>query len=116
MIEEHKEDPVPLVLDKEEVKTVLADSGVSNEKLENFDKCFEATAGEGAELVVNNVVNTRNFEVKTPDVVVKVNPERIDLVQTKVIDGREYLLIALGSDVVVNGINIHRGLAEEDQE
>ncbi len=113
MIEEHKEDPVPLVLDKEEVKTVFASSGVSNEKLEIFDRCYDAAAGERTELVVNNVVNTRNFEVKTPDVVVKVNPERMDLVETKTIDGRECLVIALGSDVEVNGITIHRSFHED---
>lgn len=116
IIEEHKEDPVPLIMDREEVKTVLADSGVSNEKLETFDRCFDATAGEGAELVVGNVVNTRNFEVKTPDVVIKVNPERIDLVKTKIIDGRECLVIDLGSDVIVNGITIHRGVEGDEAE
>ena len=108
IIEEHKEDPTPLILDREEVKTVLADSGVSNEKLETFDKCFDATAGEGAELVVNNVINTRTFEVKTPDIVIKVNPERMDLVKTRMIDGRECLVIDLGTDVVVNGITVHQ--------
>ena len=116
IIEEHKEDPVPLIMNREEVKTVLADSGVSNEKLETFDRCFDATAGEGAELVVNNVVNTRTFEVKTPDVVIKVNPERIDLVKTKIVDGRECLVIDLDSDVVVNGITIHRGFEGEEGE
>ncbi len=114
MIEEHKEDPAPLILDKEEVKTVFANSGVSNEKMELFDRCYDATAGEKTELVVNNVVNTRTFEVKTPDVVIKVNPERMDLVETKNIDGRECLVIALGSDVEVNGITVRRSFHEEE--
>ena len=114
MIEEHKEDPAPLILDKEEVKTVFASSGVSNEKMELFDRCYDATAGEKTELVVNNVVNTRTFEVKTPDVVIKVNPERMDLVETKTIDGRECLVIALGSDVEVNGITVRRSFHEEE--
>jgi len=113
IIEEHKEDPAPLIMDREEVKTVLADSGVSNEKLETFDKCFDATAGEGAELVVNNVVNTRSFEVKTPDVVIKVNPERIDLIKTRIVDGRECLVIDLGTDVVVNGITVRQRVRED---
>ena len=116
IIAEHKEDPVPLIMDKEEVKTVFADSGVSNEKLETFDRCFDATAGEGAELVVNNVINTRTFEVKTPDVVIKVNPERIDLVRTQMVNGRECLVIDLGSNVTVNGIAIHRGQDNESEE
>ena len=116
MIEEHKEDPAPLVLDKDEVKTVFASSGVSNEKMELFDRCYDATAGEKTELVVNNVVNTRSFEVKTPDVVIKVNPERMDLVETKTIDGKECLVIALGSDVEVNGITVRRSFHEEEFE
>lgn len=116
MIEEHKEDPAPLVLDKDEVKTVFASSGVSNEKMELFDSCYDATAGEKTELVVSNVVNTRNFEVKTPDVVIKVNPERMDLVETQVIDGRECLVIALGSDVEVNGITVRRSFHEDSFE
>ncbi len=116
MIEEHKEDPAPLALAKEEVKTVFASSGVSNEKLEIFDRCYDAAAGENTELVINNVVNTRSFEVKTPDVVVKVNPERMDLVETKTIDGRECLVISLGSDVEVNGITIHRSFHDDTVE
>lgn len=116
MMEEHKEDPAPLVLDKDEVKTVFASSGVSNEKMELFDSCYDATAGEKTELVVSNVVNTRNFEVKTPDVVIKVNPERMDLVETQVIDGRECLVIALGSDVEVNGITVRRSFHEDNFE
>ena len=116
MIEEHKEDPTPLVLDKEEVKTVFASSGVANDKMELFDRCYDATAGEKTELVVNNVVNTRSFEVKTADVVIKVNPERMDLVETKNIDGRECLVIALGSDVEVNGITVRRSFHEEELE
>ena len=112
IIEEHKEDPAPLILDREEVKTVLADSGVSNEKLETFDKCFDATAGEGAELVINNVINTRTFEVKTPDIVIKVNPERMDLVKTRIVDGRECLVIDLGTDVVVNGIAVKQKIQD----
>lgn len=116
MIEEHKDDPIPLTLDKEEVKTVFASSGVANEKMELFDQCYDAAAGEKTELVVSNVVNTRSFEVKTPDVVIKVNPERMDLVETKTIDGRECLVIALGSDVEVNGITVRRSFHEEERD
>lgn len=111
MIEEHKEEPAPLVLDKNEVKTLFASSGVANEKLEEFDRYYDATAGEDTSLYVSNVVNTRTFEVKTPDVVIKVNPERTDLIETKNINGRECLVIALDGGVMVNGINVHPYIA-----
>ena len=56
---------------------------------------------------MSNVVNTRTFEVKTPDIVIKVNPERMDLIETQSIGGRECLVIALDGGVMVNGINVH---------
>lgn len=116
MVQEHKEDPEPLVLDKNEVKTIFASSGVKNEKLEQFDQHYDTTAGESTSLYVNNVINTRSFEVKTPDVVIKVNPERTDLIETKTINGRECLVIELGGSVEVNGIAVRTSGAAEDEE
>ena len=106
MVEEHKEEPSPLALNKDEVKTILAGSGVANEKLEVFDRCYDETAGEKTSLLAGNVMNTRTFEVKTPDVVIKVNPERTDLIETRNINGRDCLVIELGGSVVVNGITV----------
>lgn len=117
LTEEHKESPEPLMLDKNEVKTILADCGVANDKLEDFDRHYDETAGESTSLFMSNVMNTRSFEVKTPDVVVKVNPDRTDLIETREINGRECLVIELGGDVVVNGITLKRRAAEPaDQE
>ena len=48
MIEEHKEEPDPLTLDKTDVKKIFEQSGVPNEKMENFEKNFEENAGEQA--------------------------------------------------------------------
>lgn len=106
MVEDHKEDVAPLVLDKNEVKTVFADSGVSNEKMETFDQCYDAAAGDDTRLYVSNVYNSRSFDVKTPEVVVKVDPGRTDLISTRIIDGRECLVIELGANVEVNGITV----------
>lgn len=114
MVQEHKEDPEPLVLDKNEVKTIFASSGVENDKLADFDRHYDETAGENTSLYVNNVVNTRTFEVKTPDVVIKVNPERTELIETKTINGRECLVIELGGNIEVNGITVRTSLPGED--
>lgn len=105
--QEHKEDPEPVVLDKNEVKTIFACSGVANDRMEFFDQCFDAMAGEDTSLMMTNVYNPRSFEVKTPDVVIKVNPERTDLVNTKLIDGRQCLVIELYGTVEVNGIAVN---------
>ena len=64
--------------------------------------------------MASNIVNSRRFEVKTPDVTVQVNPERTDLVETKIIDGKAYLLIQVSDRVEVNGINVRPLLSTEE--
>ena len=109
MIEEHKEIPEPLMLDKHQVKNLFEKSGVVEEKLTDFDKLYDAAAGEDTSLMVNNVANTRTFEVKTPDVVVRVNPERADLVNTLFIEGKRCLVIEINDHVEVNGVTVRTG-------
>lgn len=106
MIEEQKEQPLPAVLGKKDVKELLANSGASEEKLADFDQHFEETMGEQTEIVAANVANVRKFEIKTPDVVVQVNPARADLVETKMVEGRKCLVIEINDSVEVNGIEI----------
>lgn len=108
ILEEHKikEIPEPLILDKTEVRNLFVESGVEDEKLIEFDKTYESLSGENATLLAANLTSTRVFEVKTPDVVIKVNPERTELVQTKLVDGRKCLVIELTDQVEVNGISV----------
>ncbi len=116
MIEEHKEIPEPLMLDKHQVKNLFEKSGVEEEKLSGFDKLYDAAAGENTSLMVSNVANTRTFEVKTPDVIVRVNPERADLVNTLLIEGRRCLVIEINDHVEVNGVTIHAGEDRSEDE
>lgn len=114
MIEEHKEIPEPLMLDKNQVRNLFEKSGVEEEKLTDFDKLYDAAAGEHTSLMVNNVANTRTFEVKTPDVVIRVNPDRADLVDTLLIEGKQCLVIEINDHVEVNGITIRSGNSAEE--
>ena len=106
LIEEHKEETEPLALDKTEMKKIFEQSGVDAEKMENFDRNFEETAGEKASLLAANIAETKKFNIETPDVIIKVNPERTDLVETRLIDGRQCLVIPVDDHIEVNGINV----------
>lgn len=116
MIEEHKEIPEPLTLDRQQVKNLFEKSGIQEEKLSDFEKLYDAAAGENTSLLVDNVANTRTFEVKTPDVVVKVNPDRADLVNTILIEGKRCLVIEINDHVEVNGITIRTGSSGDETE
>lgn len=105
-IEERKEQPDPIVFEKNDVKKVLESSGVSNEHIINFETHYDEAAGSKTNFMATNVVNTRTFEVKTPDVIIKVSPERTDLIETREIDGRVFLMIEVSEQVEVNGIPV----------
>lgn len=106
LIEEHKEEPEPLELGCIEVKKLFEQSGVPDEKMEDFEKTYEENAGEKATLLAANIAETRKFNIETPDVIIKVNPDRADLVETRIIDGRQCLVIAVDDHIEVNGINV----------
>lgn len=106
MAEEKKDEPEPLVLSKAEVKQLFAESGVEAEKMTELEERYEESAGANTEFLASNVMNTRKFEIKAPDVVIQVNPERADLVETRIIDGRQCLVIPVDDRVEVNGISV----------
>ena len=112
LVEETKDSPDPLVLTKPDVKRLFELSGVPEEKLETFDQTFEAAAGEKASLLATNIAGGN---IETPDVVIKVNPERTDLIETRIIDGKECLVITVNDHIEVNGVNV-RTIAPSHEE
>ena len=114
-IELHKEDKTPatLMVSKEQVKAALVASGVTEERVAKFSVDYDETFGFEADLHPKNIIDNKKFEIRTPDVSIKVAPERSDLIETRVIGGVKYILICADEDVEVNGVNIHIGEAEE---
>jgi hypothetical protein len=92
---------------------MLGFCGVPEENIEQFEEKFDQGFGQNAALSPRNIVDTNKFEVRTPDVVIKVNPARTDLVDTRVIDGVKYVLVRADGGVEVNGIDIKIEAEEE---
>ena len=109
MVEAHKEskDPEPLTITKATVKTVLENCGVAEEKIEKLDASLDESFGKNATLSPKNVIATKKFEVEMPDVKIKVDPEKRDLVSTQVINNVKYVMIRVEGAVEVNGISIN---------
>lgn len=108
-IELHKEAKVaePLLIAKADVKETLASCGVSKEHLAKWSVDYDETFGFEADLHPKNIIDTKRFEVKTPDVSIKVDPTRSDLIETRTIGGVKYIMICADENVEVNGVSIH---------
>ena len=108
-IELHKESkvPDPLLIDKNVLKDVLTSCGVSETGVSKFSVQYDETFGFEAELHPKNIIDSKHFEIHTPDIAIKIDPTRTDLVETRVIGGVKYIMINADEDVEVNGVSIH---------
>lgn len=114
----HKESKDPEVpeLFVEDLDDVLKHSGVPEEKVEVFNEACRKEFGDQSILNPINVMESKKFEMKTPEVKITVDPEYTYLITTQEIDGSQYLLIPAGEGVTVNGIDISVGDGEKEPE
>lgn len=107
-IEMHKESKVPetLLISKEQVKASLKSCGVSEQHVAKFSVDYDETFGFDAEVHPKNIIDHKKFEITTPDVSIRVNPARSDLIETRVIGGVKYIMICADENIEVNGVNI----------
>ncbi len=109
MIQMHKESKVdePLLLSRDDIQAVLSSSGVSQEKQAKFRVEYDEAFGFESQLFPKNVIDTKSLQIATPDVSIKVNPDRADLIETRILGGVPYILICADESVEVNGVPIH---------
>ncbi|MFA6948238.1 MAG: DUF4317 domain-containing protein [Eubacteriales bacterium] len=108
MIDEHKasRDSEPLEITRDGVGELLRATGVPDERIAAFTESYGEKFGAATALSPKNLVEQKKFEVRTPDVVITVDPEKSDLVETRVIDGLKYIMVRADAGVEVNGVTI----------
>lgn len=113
----HKEskDPEPLALTARDVGSILQDCGVTQERVEDFRKRCDEQFGANAALSPANLIDAGRFQLKTAQAVVSVAPENCYLVETRIINGRKYILVPAEEDVEVNGLAVRFTADQEPQ-
>lgn len=94
------------VVNKSDAGNMLRHCGISEEKIEEFERGFEQCFGENAELPPSNISGAKQLQIETPEVSVKVNAGCGATVDTRIIDGVKYILIRADNEVTVNGIKV----------
>lgn len=98
--------PEPLSVDRKDIQSLLAATGVSEDAVDEFGKSFDESFGSDAEINLQNIIDTRHYVVKTPDVMIKTAPEKAQNIEMRNIGGVNYILIPADDDVEVNGVQI----------
>ncbi len=106
--EESKEDDtvtVPVIA-LEDVEDLLADRGVSEEGIGEFRKTVEERFDGASDFNINNIIQKKKFEVKTPETRIVTEADNALRLKTRTIDGVTYILVPAGESVTVNGVEI----------
>ena len=112
----HKEtrDPEPLAVTAGDIGTILQDCGVSEARVDAFRENCDEKFGENTALSPANLIDAGKFQLRTSLATVSVDPGCSYLVETRVIDGRKYILIPAEEDMEINGLPV-RFAAEQEQ-
>jgi len=105
---QHKEsrDPEPLDITPRDVGVILENTGVNGEKVQAFQQKCGEEFGAGAAFNPINIINASKFELVTPQVKISVDPQFSYMVETKIINGKKYVMIPADEGVEVNGVAV----------
>lgn len=106
IIVSQKDAPEPTALSANDIKRVFEYCGVSEDKLQCFDEQYESAVGNSS-LQASNITNEKNLTIKTPDVSIKVDSDRLSIIEEQIISGRRCLVIPIEGFMELNGLAIN---------
>lgn len=94
-------------LGAEELGDILQNIGVSPKDVVAFKEEYTNAIGD-VTIAAENLFTSKNLEIKSPDIVIKVKTDKKRDIQSKMIDGKKCLVIEIeqGEDIEVNGVNL----------
>ena len=104
----HKEAraPEPLTVSCGELSELLEQSGAAEQRTAAFRVKYEETFGVDAALPPQNLLDTARLEYRTPNVVIKVDPDRQDLIQVRELGGVRCVVINADEGIEINGVSV----------
>ena len=99
------EDVENVTISKRDIALAMESAGAAEDSVKKMKSLYDENIGK-SEFSVSNVIDTKKLTLQDDNVKVTVKSEVADMVETKVIDGHEYILIPVSSGLSVNGIAI----------
>lgn len=117
MIEEAADSEEVLALDSVTLTKLISKTGATEEQLETcrtlLNEIDPSPDLPAETFIASNIAAKNKFEISTEDLKISIKSEKIDLLESRMIDGRECLIIPLTDEVEVNGIHIRQRFETE---
>ena len=107
LVEKAAEEDAPQTLEKQTVRKIAEAAGAP---MEDFDEIYDETIGDTQ--IALDAVAESCITVKTDAMTLKVPIDKAQLIRTRIIDGREYILIPADGTVTVNGTAVSASAGE----
>lgn len=95
----------PLTVSAKDLAGILVDYGAGEEETNRFLQNYADQFGEGVVLSPENLID-RQFQLKIDNTTVSVGAEYSQCVQTKVLEGKTYIIIPAGGAAEINGFPV----------
>lgn len=104
---ENPENDEPSTLAKEHIPLILKGCDLEREVVEGFREKMEEMLDKAPEINPVSLVNRKQDDIiETPNVRIKVKSAHRDLISTKKINGKKYVLISAEEGVTLNGVEL----------
>lgn len=111
--EEEREQSIP----KNQMKALLEKAGASEEQLLNFSSLYDEELGDKNEKLFLENLADNTLRLDSENLHLRIKNEVSAILESRIIDGKEYLLLPISDNLECNGISIRRRLsAKEDEE
>lgn len=101
IVEKATEEDASPVLEKETLRKIVSAAGLGTE---DFDEMYDDTVGDTP--IAMDVIAEPYVTVRTDAALVRLPADKAQLVETRRIDGRDYILIPADGTVTVNGVAV----------
>lgn len=99
------------------MKALLEKAGASEEQLLNFSSLYDEELGDKNEKLFLENLADNTLRLDSENLHLRIKNEVSAILESRIIDGKEYLLLPISDNLECNGISIRRRLsAKEDEE
>ncbi len=95
-----------VLINKPQIKNLLAASGMKTEALQEFDRSYQEIL-EDQEVAAINLMEKGKVSLKAPSITIQVKDDAIEHLQAKEIDGKYCLVIEMDEGLRISGLPAH---------
>lgn len=91
----------------------LSGEGITRQQLESVLRI--AHSEENAEVVLQNIIDLKSFNVLMADASISVAADRTDLIEMREIEGEQYICVRANGTVMANGMELGNGKTDKEE-